>query len=159
MSISTEHVPTHNGTGSTPVPTPTPAGVAPKFANAGPLGLCAFALTTFLLSMVNAKLVNKGVEPIVFGTALMFGGLVQVLAGMWAYRAGNTFAATAFSAYGGFWLSFWALIQFYAKDIPAAQSATPLACISSPGRCSRRSCSSPRSRPPERSTSSSGCCC
>lgn len=40
---------------------------------------------------------------------------------MWAYRAGNTFAATAFSAYGGFWLSFWALIQFYAKDIPAAQ--------------------------------------
>ncbi len=121
MSISTEHVPTHNGTGSTPVPTPTPAGVAPKFANAGPLGVCAFALTTFLLSMVNAKLVNKGVEPIVFGTALMFGGLVQVLAGMWAYRAGNTFAATAFSAYGGFWLSFWALIQFYAKDIPAAQ--------------------------------------
>ncbi len=122
MSISTEHVPAHNGTGSTPVAPPDPTPVTPKFANAGPLGLCAFALTTFLLSMVNAKLVSKGVEPIVFGTALMFGGIAQVLAGMWAFRAGNTFAGTAFSAYGAFWLSFWALVQFYVKDIPAAQA-------------------------------------
>ncbi len=122
MSISTEHVSAHNGTGSTPVAPPTATAATPKFANAGPLGLCAFALTTFLLSMVNAKLVSKGVEPIVFGTALMFGGIAQVLAGMWAFRAGNTFAGTAFSAYGAFWLSFWALVQFYVKDIPAAQA-------------------------------------
>jgi uncharacterized protein len=124
MSISTEHVPTHNGTGSAPGSPSTSAEVTPKLANAGPLGLCAFALTTFLLSMVNAKLVNKGAEPIVFGTALMFGGIAQVLAGMWAFRAGNTFAGTAFTAYGAFWLSFWALVQFYIKDIPAAQAGT-----------------------------------
>jgi uncharacterized protein len=63
----------------------------------------------------------------VFGTALMFGGIVQVLAGMWAYHAGNnTFAATAFSAYGAFWLSFWALVQFYVKDIPAAQAGNAI---------------------------------
>ena len=125
MSISTEHAQSHNGTSDLPLAPPPPVS-APQSANAGPLGLCAFALTTFLLSMVNAKLVNKGVEPIVFGTALMFGGIVQVLAGMWAYRAGNTFAATAFSAYGAFWLSFWALVQFYVKDIPAAQAGNAI---------------------------------
>jgi uncharacterized protein len=95
-------------------PTPTPV------ANAGPLGLSAFAITTFLLSMVNAGLIAKGAEPIVFGMALMVGGLAQVLAGMWEFRAGNTFAGTAFVAYGTFWLSFWALVQFYVADIPKA---------------------------------------
>jgi hypothetical protein len=94
---------------------------APALANPAALGLAGFALTTFLLSMVNANFVNKGVEPIVFGPALAFGGIAQLLAGMWEYRAGNTFGATAFSAFGAFWLSFWALAQFYLKDIPAAQ--------------------------------------
>jgi succinate-acetate transporter protein len=95
-------------------PTPTPV------ANAGPLGLSAFAITTFLLSMVNAGLIAEGAEPIVFGMALMVGGLAQVLAGMWEFRTGNTFAGTAFVAYGAFWLSFWALVQFYVADIPKA---------------------------------------
>ena len=63
-----------------------------------------------------------GVEPIVFGVALTFGGIAQLLAGMWEFRAGNTFGATAFTAYGAFWLSFWALVQFFVKDIPAAQA-------------------------------------
>jgi succinate-acetate transporter protein len=94
---------------------------APALANPAALGLAGFALTTFLLSMVNANFVNKGVEPIVFGPALAFGGIAQLLAGMWEYRAGNTFGATAFSSFGAFWLSFWALAQFYLKDIPAAQ--------------------------------------
>jgi succinate-acetate transporter protein len=98
-----------------------PATPKPNVANPGPLGLAAFALTTFLLSMVNASFVDKGVEPIVFGVALAFGGIAQLLAGMWEYRAGNTFGATAFTAYGAFWLSFWALVQFYVKSIPAAQ--------------------------------------
>ena len=89
-------------------------------ANAGPLGLSAFAITTFLLSMVNAGLIAEGAEPIVFGMALMVGGLAQVLAGMWEFRTGNTFAGTAFVAYGAFWLSFWALVQFYVADIPKA---------------------------------------
>jgi succinate-acetate transporter protein len=95
--------------------------IAPTIANPGPLGLMAFAVTTFLLSMVNANLVNKGVEPVVFGVALMVGGIAQLLAGMWAYRVGNMFSATIHSLYGGFWLSYWALVQFYVKDIPVAQ--------------------------------------
>ena len=73
--------------------------------------------------MVNAGLIAKGAEPMVFGVALMVGGLAQVLAGMWEFRTGNTFAGTAFIAYGAFWLSFWALAQFYIADIPKADVA------------------------------------
>ena len=76
-------------------------------ADPGPLGLAAFALTTFLLSFVNAGLLPASVEPVVFGLALAYGGGAQLLAGMWEFTKGNTFGATAFSSYGAFWLSFW----------------------------------------------------
>ena len=108
-----------NGLTSAAASSAAPAPPTP-LANAGPLGLSAFAITTFLLSMVNAGLIAKGAEPVVFGMALMVGGLAQVLAGMWEFRTGNTFAGTAFVAYGAFWLSFWALVQFYIADIPKA---------------------------------------
>jgi succinate-acetate transporter protein len=68
--------------------------------------------------MFNADLVAKGGEPVVLGLALAYGGLVQVLAGMWEFRTGNTFGAVAFSSYGAFWLSFWAYVVFYAADVP-----------------------------------------
>jgi uncharacterized protein len=96
------------------VPTP--------IADPGPLGLAAFALTTFVLSMYNADLVDKGGEPIVFGLAFAYGGLAQVLAGMWEFRTGNTFGAVAFTSFGAFWLSFWAFVQFYEKSVPAADA-------------------------------------
>jgi uncharacterized protein len=98
----------------------TPAIQAPAIADPGPLGLGAFALTTFVLSMFNADLVSKGGEPVVLGLALAYGGLAQLLAGMWEFKTGNTFGAVAFTSFGAFWLSFWALDQFFAKDIPAA---------------------------------------
>ncbi|HZD17854.1 MAG TPA: acetate uptake transporter [Actinomycetota bacterium] len=71
-------------------------------AEPGPLGLGAFALTTFVLSAHNA-----GWAPDVMwvGLALFYGGLGQFMAGMWEFRTGNTFGATAFSTYGAFWLS------------------------------------------------------
>src|SRR4051812_38707544 len=94
---------------------------AVAIANPAPLGLAAFALTTFVLSMFNAGLVNAKGEPIVFGLALAYGGLAQLLAGMWEFKNNNAFGATAFTSYGAFWLSFWAFNQFWAKDIPAAQ--------------------------------------
>jgi succinate-acetate transporter protein len=90
-------------------------------ADPGPLGLGAFALTTFILSMFNADLVNKAGEPAVLGVALAYGGIVQLLAGMWEFRTGNTFGAVAFSSFGAFWLSFWAFVTFFEADIPAAQ--------------------------------------
>lgn len=74
-------------------------------ADPGPLGLAAFAMTTFVLSMFNADLVNKGGEPVVLPLALAYGGIAQVLAGMWEFRTGNTFGAVAFTSFGAFWLS------------------------------------------------------
>ena len=86
----------------------------------GPLGLAAFALTTFVLSMFNAGLVSKAGEPVVLGLALGYGGIAQILAGMWEFRTGNTFGAVAFTSFGAFWLSFWAFVTFFAGEIPAA---------------------------------------
>ena len=96
--------------------------VPSPIADPGPLGLAAFALTTFVLSMFNADLVGKGGEPIVFGLAFAYGGLAQVLAGMWEFRTGNTFGAVAFTSFGAFWLSYWAFVQFYASKVPAADA-------------------------------------
>ena len=86
-------------------------------ADPAPLGLAAFALTTFVLSMFNSGLVSDKGEPIVLGLALAYGGLAQLLAGMWEFKNNNTFGATAFASYGAFWLSFWAFNQFYADKI------------------------------------------
>src|SRR6266550_9317738 len=97
-----------------------PAATAVTIADPAPLGLAGFALTTFVLSMFNAGLVNAKGEPIVFGLALAYGGLAQLLAGMWEFKNNNAFGATAFTSYGAFWLSFWAFEQFYAKGVPAA---------------------------------------
>ncbi|HVH95179.1 MAG: acetate uptake transporter [Nocardioidaceae bacterium] len=99
------------------------SGMTPgaHLADPAPLGLAAFALTTFFLSFVNAGLVPETVEPVVFGLALAYGGGAQLLAGMWEFAKGNTFGATAFSSYGAFWLSFWWLTAHLADyKIPAS---------------------------------------
>ncbi|KAF2632812.1 hypothetical protein BU25DRAFT_329773 [Macroventuria anomochaeta] len=77
-----------------------------KFANPAPLGLSAFALTTFVLSLINLNTRNIGSPSLVVALAYGYGGFVQLLAGMWEMAVGNTFGATALSSYGGFWLSF-----------------------------------------------------
>jgi uncharacterized protein len=86
-------------------------------ADLGPLGLGAFAMTTFVLSMFNSNLVDDKGLPVVLGLALAYGGIVQLVAGIWEFRTGNTFGAVAFCSFGAFWISFWALNVFYAKDI------------------------------------------
>ena len=79
---------------------------APAVANPGPLGLCGFALTTFVLSSINAGLIpGADAAKMVIGLAFFYGGLAQLLAGMWEFRTGNTFGGTAFSSYGAFWLA------------------------------------------------------
>jgi succinate-acetate transporter protein len=85
-------------------------------ANPAPLGLCAFALTTFVLSAANAGWFTGA--SIVIGLAFFYGGLAQMLAGMWEFRAGNTFGATAFTSYGAFWIAVGATLQW--KLIPNA---------------------------------------
>ena len=76
-------------------------------ANPAPLGLSAFALTTFVLSCSNAGFifpVGGGLD-IVIGLAIFYGGIVQLVAGIQEFKAGNTFGATAFCSYGGFWMA------------------------------------------------------
>jgi hypothetical protein len=92
-----------------------PAGWKP--ADPGPLGLAAFAMTTFVLSMINSNFIDAKDTPIVLGLALAYGGIGQILAGMWEFRTGNTFGAVAFTSFGAFWISFWLIEVFYAKDI------------------------------------------
>jgi succinate-acetate transporter protein len=86
------------------------APAAPPFADPGPLGLAAFALTTFMLSFANAGLV-PGAGAAVLGLAMFYGGLAQLIAGIWEFANRNTFGATAFCSYGAFWLAFWYLVS------------------------------------------------
>lgn len=99
------------------------SGGAVTIADPGPLGLAAFALTTFVLSMFNSGILDSAGEPVVLGLALAYGGIAQLLAGMWEFRTGNTFGAMAFTSYGAFWLSFFAYVQFFEKDVASSAAA------------------------------------
>jgi succinate-acetate transporter protein len=101
---------THQNDPTTPRPAPT-SGFAAAFADPGPLGLAGFAGTTFFLSVVNTNMLGASVQTIVLGLALFYGGLAQLLAGMWEFVKGNTFGAVAFTSYGAFWMSFWYLLN------------------------------------------------
>ncbi len=82
----------------------TSSGIADPAA----LGLAGFAMTTFLLSLANANILHESGE--VLGLAVFYGGIAQLVAGLWEFAKGNTFGATAFCSYGAFWLSFWYLL-------------------------------------------------
>jgi len=91
-------------------------------SNPAPLGLAGFGLTTLVLSFINANIVGAGAQPVVLGMAFAYGGLAQLLAGMWEFRTGNTFGAVAFTSFGAFWISFFILVTYDAKLIaPAAE--------------------------------------
>jgi len=89
-------------------------------ANPAPLGLFGFGLTTAVLSFINANLVGTAPAtfPLVLGMAIGFGGLGQLIAGLWEFRTGNTFGAVAFCSYGGFWLSWFFLVNFDVAKLP-----------------------------------------
>ena len=109
-------------------PTAEPAVPASGWGNSAPLGLAAFAVTTFMLSMINAKLMPAAIQPVVFGVALMFGGLTQLIAGVIQFRIGNAFTGALFSTFGAFWLSLYAIAEFFLKDI-TAPTATATAAL------------------------------
>jgi succinate-acetate transporter protein len=94
-------------------------------ADPGPLGLAGFAATTFVLSLFNAAIIkNEALEAVVLPLALFYGGLAQLLAGMWEFKKANTFGATAFTSYGAFWLSFAAYVKFVKPGLPPADAHT-----------------------------------
>lgn len=88
-------------------------------ADPGPLGLAGFAATTFMLSVINAGMLTGAVTGAVLGLALFYGGLAQLLAGMWEFFRGNTFGAVAFSSYGAFWMSYWFLVDHVLPGLKA----------------------------------------
>jgi uncharacterized protein len=86
-------------------------------ADPAPLGLAAFALTTFLLSAFNAGWMTHSSGLTWVGYAFAYGGLVQLLAGMWEFRNRNVFGATAFGSYGGFWIGLFLYFQLYGAKL------------------------------------------
>jgi uncharacterized protein len=99
----------------------------PTIADPAPLGLAALAITLLVLSVFNTGLVSSTGEPVVLGLAVAYGGLAQLLAGMWEFRRGNAFGALTFGSYAAFWLSFWVLEEFLITKIPAAETGSAIA--------------------------------
>lgn len=94
-------------------------GFGAGIADPGPLGLAGFAGTTFFLSAINTGILPETVTGVVLGLALFYGGLAQLLAGMWEFVKGNTFGAAAFSSFGAFWLSYWFVVDHVAAGLKA----------------------------------------
>ncbi len=112
-------------------PAVQPAAGASGIADPAPLGLAAFALTTFLLSAANAGWMTRASGDAWLGYAFAYGGLCQLLAGLWEFRNRNVFGATAFSTYGGFWIGLFLYIRLVASSpkVSAGQVAHDLGWI------------------------------
>ncbi len=100
-----------------------------EIANPGALGLGGFALTTFLLSLVNSGILKPESIGVVLGMAFFYGGLAQILAGMWEFKVGNIFGATCFTSFGAFWMGLALMVVFEDADIIAKVPAAGLAAF------------------------------
>ncbi|SDJ46788.1 hypothetical protein SAMN05444157_3507 [Frankineae bacterium MT45] len=135
MSQTHSHAATQMATESLNPATSTPAMtpmMAPAIADPAPLGLAGFAMTTFMLSVFNTNMISATLTVGVLGLALFYGGAVQLLAGMWEFRNGNTFGALAFSSFGAFWLAYWYYVDHIVAKLPVteAHKATGLFLLS-----------------------------
>ncbi|WP_348797203.1 acetate uptake transporter [Flavobacterium adhaerens] len=74
-----------------------------KIANPAPLGLLGFGMTTILLNIHNLGFFP--VSAVIISMGIFYGGIAQIIAGLLSYKAGKTFAGTAFTSYGFFWLT------------------------------------------------------
>lgn len=108
----------------------TPEQPAAVVGDPAPLGLAGFGITTLLLSLINAGILPATTTAGVMALALAFGGGAQLLAGMWAFRRGNTFAGTAFTAYGAFWFSFYLLVIVFIPQMLAGKTPASAADLS-----------------------------
>jgi uncharacterized protein len=111
-------------------PAAAPVAVAGTgIADPAPLGLAGFALTTFLLSASNAGWMKAATGAAFLGYAFAYGGLGQLLAGMWEFRNRNVFGATAFSTYGAFWIGLGLWVRDVAPTAHGLQGARDLGWI------------------------------
>ncbi|MDA8275442.1 MAG: acetate uptake transporter [Actinomycetota bacterium] len=106
---------------------PTVRDTAPppahRVADPGPLGLAAFAMTTFALSVSNADIWGPAASA-ALALALVYGGAAQVFAGMWEFARRNTFGALAFTSYGAFWIAYYVLVKFVMPGVAKADAPT-----------------------------------
>jgi uncharacterized protein len=100
-------------------PPATATGMA--WGNSAPLALAGFGVTAFMLAMIYINAVPVTTTPVVFGVALMFGGLAQFVAGVIQLRIGNAFGGMLFCGFGAFWLSLWAFAEFFLRSVPVTQ--------------------------------------
>ena len=98
-----------------------------KTANPAPLGLLGFGMTTVLLNVHNAGFWGLGLTSMIMAMGIFYGGIAQVIAGIMEWKKGNTFAATAFTSYGMFWLSLVALIVLPKLGVADAPSSAGMA--------------------------------
>ena len=89
---------------------------------------------------------QRAALPVVLGLALAYGGIAQLLAGIWEFRTGNTFGAVAFSSYGAFWISFFFLVSS-ACQAPGGEATARSGCTCGCGASSPPRCWSPRCEP------------
>ncbi|MGH6714667.1 MAG: acetate uptake transporter [Bradyrhizobium sp.] len=99
-----------------------------KWANPAPLGLTGFALTTWMLSMVNAGWYSGDSVPLVLASAFAYGGTAQFAAGLMEMPRGNTFGFVAFCSFGAFWWTFALFVEFFAAKVPGGFVAWWLLC-------------------------------
>jgi succinate-acetate transporter protein len=100
-------------------------GNTPALANVGALGLGGFALSTFILNIVNAGWVDGATIGIVMPVAMLYGGLAQFMAGMWDVRRGDIFGATCFTSFGAFWMGLALFFFMKFAGVPVIASVTP----------------------------------
>ncbi|KAF2956748.1 acetate uptake transporter [Marinitoga sp. 38H-ov] len=94
--------------------------ISEKLANPAPLGLMGFGMTTVLLNLHNAGIFELNVMIMAMG--IFYGGLAQIIAGIFEMKKNNTFGATAFTSYGLFWLTLVGIWVMPKMGLPAASS-------------------------------------
>lgn len=96
-------------------------------ANPAPLGLCAFGMTTLLLSLHNAGL--TGLSSTILSMALLYGGIAQVIVGIMEWKKKNSFGMVTFGSFGFFWISFALLLMLPAVGLAKAPQPVDLAAF------------------------------
>ncbi len=118
----------HRSPVASPVPD-KPSAASQTWGNTAPLALAAFAVTTLMLSLINAGLFSAATLPVVLGVGFAVGGVTQLIAGLIQFRTGDTFHGVLFSTFGAFWIALYFYLEFYAKQVPAAQAGHALALM------------------------------
>jgi succinate-acetate transporter protein len=99
----------------------TDARVASRI-NTPPLCLIAFAVITFMFSLLNAGAVPQGVEPVIIATGLIFGGITQLSAALIQIASGDTLNGALFATFASFWIVLPAFLEWFSKAVPSGQA-------------------------------------